>query len=90
MASLDFRLAMIAGPAEDFSYFVGTMVQESFATCDVLRAASDASSNAYSERLAEDFQAVIDRSGLAGRRFRTCRYTKRINPWPNTPSSPTR
>lgn len=65
LGHIEFRLAMIVGPAEDYSCFVGTMVQESFATSDALRAASDASITAYSERLAEDFQQAIDRYGPA-------------------------
>ena len=63
LGHIDFRLAMIVGPAEDYSCFVGTMVQEAFATSEPLRAASDASITAYSERLAEDFQQAIDRYG---------------------------
>lgn len=66
VAHIDFRLAMIAGAAEDYSCFVGTMVQEAFATSEPLRAASDASITAYSERLATDIQEAIDRYGIAG------------------------
>ncbi len=66
LAHIDFRLAMIAGAAEDYSCFVGTMVQEAFATSDPLRAASDASITAYSERLAIDIQEAINRYGVAG------------------------
>lgn len=66
LAHLDFRLAMIAGSAEDYSCFVGTMVQEAFATSDALRAAGNASITAYSERLASDIQQAIDRYGIAG------------------------
>lgn len=65
LGHIDFRLALIAGAAEDYSCFVGTMVQESFATSDALRAASDASITAYGERLADDIQAAIDRYGIA-------------------------
>lgn len=60
LGHIDFRLAMIAGAAEDYSCFVGTMVQEAFATSETLRAASGASIAAYAERLAEDFQQAID------------------------------
>jgi TetR/AcrR family transcriptional regulator, transcriptional repressor for nem operon len=59
LAHIDFRAAMMNGPAEDFTCFVGTMVQESFASSDVLRRASDASITAYAERLAEDIEAAI-------------------------------
>jgi TetR/AcrR family transcriptional repressor of nem operon len=60
LAHIDFRLAMLVGPAEDFSCFIGTVVQEAFATSEPLRRASDASLTAYAERLAEDIQQAID------------------------------
>jgi TetR/AcrR family transcriptional repressor of nem operon len=59
LAHIDFRAAMMDGPAEDFSCYVGTMVQESFASSDTLRAAADASMSAYAERLAEDIEAAV-------------------------------
>lgn len=65
LGHIDFRLALIAGTAQDYSCFVGTVVQESFATSEPLRAASDASITAYSERLAQDIQAAIDCHGIA-------------------------
>jgi TetR/AcrR family transcriptional repressor of nem operon len=65
LAHIDFRLAMLDGPAEDFTCFVGTMVQEAFATNDMIRAACDASITAYAERLAEDIQPAIDKYGIA-------------------------
>lgn len=64
LAHIDFRLAMLEGPAEDFSCFVGTIVQENFATSEPLRMASDASITAYSERLAEDIAAAIESYGI--------------------------
>ena len=64
-AHIDFRLAMIAGAAEDYTCFVGTTVQEAFATSEPLRAASDASITAYADRLAIDIQEAIDRYGVA-------------------------
>ena len=64
LAHIDFRLAMLDGPAEGFTCFVGTMVQETFATNDNIRAACDASIAAYAERLAEDIQAAIERHGI--------------------------
>lgn len=64
LTHIDFRAAMIEGSAEDFTCFVGTMVQESFASSDILRAASDASFTAYAERLAEDIEAAIDQHGI--------------------------
>lgn len=64
LAHIDFRLAMIDGPVEEFTCFVGTMVQEAYATSDAIRTACDASITAYAERLAEDVQAAIDRHGI--------------------------
>lgn len=64
LAHIDFRLFMLEGPAEGFTCFVGTMVQESFASSEVLRAASDASISAYCERLAVDIDAAIARYGI--------------------------
>ncbi len=65
LAHIDFRLQMIDGPAEGFSCFVGTMVQEAFVSNDNIRAACDASITAYAERLARDIQPAIDRHGVA-------------------------
>ncbi len=65
LGHIDFRLAMLEGAAEDYTCFVGTMVQEAFATSDAIRAAGDASISAYAERLAIDVQQAIDRHGIA-------------------------
>jgi TetR/AcrR family transcriptional regulator, transcriptional repressor for nem operon len=59
LGHIDFRLSMIDGPAEGFTCFVGTMVQESFATSPAIRDACGASIDAYCERLAEDFAEVL-------------------------------
>ena len=64
LAHIDFRLAMIDGPVEDFTCFIGTMVQEAFATNEAIRAACDASISAYAHRLAEDIQPAIDAHGI--------------------------
>jgi TetR/AcrR family transcriptional regulator, transcriptional repressor for nem operon len=64
LAHVDFRLSMLDGPIEAFTCFVGTMVQETFASNDAIRAACDASISAYAERLAEDVQAAIDAHGI--------------------------
>lgn len=66
LAHIDLRLSMIEGPAEDFTCFVGTMVQESFASSDTIRAACDASLSAYCVALAQDVDAAITRHGIAG------------------------
>jgi TetR/AcrR family transcriptional repressor of nem operon len=64
LGHIDMRMAMIEGPADGFTCFVGTMVQESFATSEALRAASEASITAYCEALSVDIQAAIDRHGI--------------------------
>ncbi len=61
---IDFRFAMLDGPIEDFTCFVGTMVQEAYNTSDAIRAACNASISAYAERLAEDIQPAIDKYGI--------------------------
>jgi TetR/AcrR family transcriptional regulator, transcriptional repressor for nem operon len=63
LAHIDFRLAMIDGPVEAFTCFVGTMVQEAYATSPAIRAACDASITAYAEALAPHVQAAIDAHG---------------------------
>lgn len=63
LGHIDMRLAMIDGPAEGFTCFAGTMVQEAFASSDAIRAACDASFNAYCEALAVDVQQVLDLYG---------------------------
>jgi TetR/AcrR family transcriptional regulator, transcriptional repressor for nem operon len=64
MGHIEFRLSMLNGPAEDFTCFVGTMVQEAYNSSDPIRAACNASITAYAERLAEDIEAAIDRYGI--------------------------
>lgn len=59
LGHIDFRLSMLEGRAEDFTCFVGTMVQESFATSPAIRDACGASIAAYCDRLAEDFAEVL-------------------------------
>jgi TetR/AcrR family transcriptional regulator, transcriptional repressor for nem operon len=67
IAHIDFRLTMLDGPVEAFTCFVGTMVQETFATNDAIRAACDLSISTYAKRLAEDIQAAIDKYGIGNR-----------------------
>jgi TetR/AcrR family transcriptional regulator, transcriptional repressor for nem operon len=64
MGHIEFRLSMLDGPAEDFTCFVGTMVQEAYNTSDPIRAACNASITAYAERLAEDIDAAINTYGI--------------------------
>lgn len=63
LGHIDFRLAMLNGPIEDFTCFVGTMVQEAFATSEAIRNACNDSISAYCERLALDIQPAIDKYG---------------------------
>lgn len=62
---LDFRFAMLDGPVEDFTCFVGTMVQEAYNTSDPIRDACNASISAYAERLAQDIQPAINQYGIS-------------------------
>lgn len=64
MGHIEFRLAMLDGPAEGFTCFVGTMVQETYHSSDPIRAACDASITAYAQRLADDIEAAIDKYGI--------------------------
>ncbi len=57
---IDFRFAMLDGPVEEFTCFVGTMVQEAFATSDAIRMACEASIAAYCEALVPDIAAAIE------------------------------
>ncbi|MDB4932322.1 MAG: TetR family transcriptional regulator [Myxococcaceae bacterium] len=56
---LDFRGSIAGGPLEDFTCFVGTTVQETFATSDAIRAACGETIRAHAERLEGDFRAAI-------------------------------
>lgn len=63
LGHIDFRFSMLDGPVEEFTCFVGTMVQEAFATSEPIRAACEASVSAYCEALAPDIAAAIDLYG---------------------------
>jgi TetR/AcrR family transcriptional regulator, transcriptional repressor for nem operon len=65
LAHIDMRLSMLDGPVEGFSCFVGTMVQEAYASSEAIRAACDASISAYCARLAEDIAEAIAERGAA-------------------------
>ena len=65
LAHIDLRLALLEGPAEAYSCFVGTVLQEAFATNPLLREAGDASLTAYAEALAADIAQAIARHGIA-------------------------
>lgn len=57
---LDFRAAIAKGPLEAFTCFVGTTVQEAFATSEPIREACGECIFDHAARLAEDFQAAIE------------------------------
>jgi TetR/AcrR family transcriptional regulator, transcriptional repressor for nem operon len=65
LGHIDFRASLIGGAAEDYTCFVGTMVQEAHASSPAIRDASNASITAYAERLAEDIGAAIESHGIA-------------------------
>lgn len=56
---LEFRASLVRGPLEAFTCFVGTTVQEVFATSDPIRVACGESIFTHAETLAEDFRAAI-------------------------------
>lgn len=56
---VDFRIAIAKGPLEAFTCFVGTTVQESFATSAPIREACGESIFGHAERLEDDFRAAI-------------------------------
>jgi len=58
---LDFRAAIAQGPLEAFTCFVGTTVQEVFATSDPMRSACSASILGHAGLLARDFGLAIAR-----------------------------
>jgi len=58
---IDFRASLSNGPLEAFTCFVGTTVQESFATSEPIREACGASMFQHAERLATDFRAALER-----------------------------
>ena len=64
LTHIDLRLIMLEGPVEEFTCFVGTMVQESFASSSAIREACEASLSAYCEALAKDVAAAIAQHGV--------------------------
>ena len=66
LAYIDFRSELLVGPVETFTCLVGTMVQESFATSDPIRAACEASISGHAATLEADIAAAILLYGLRG------------------------
>ena len=63
LGHLDFRFSMLHGPIDGFTCFIGTMVQEAYATSEPIRLACEASIAAYCDALSPDIQAAMDRYG---------------------------
>jgi TetR/AcrR family transcriptional repressor of nem operon len=57
---LDFRAAIAKGPLESFTCFLGTTIQEAFATSEPIREACGQVIFDHASRLAEDFRAALE------------------------------
>jgi TetR/AcrR family transcriptional repressor of nem operon len=66
LAYVDFRRALLQGEPADFTCFVGTTVQESFATNDDIRAACERSIFGHAETLVADISAAMRRHKVKG------------------------
>lgn len=58
-AYLDFRATLAEGRLEEITCFAGTTVQETFASCESIRAASGEVICSHAATLADDFRAAI-------------------------------
>jgi TetR/AcrR family transcriptional regulator, transcriptional repressor for nem operon len=63
LAYLDYRAAMVEGPAPEYTCLVGTMVQEAFATQPLVRDACAASIFGHAATLEADLAAALDAAG---------------------------
>jgi len=63
LGHIDFRFSMLHGPVDGFICFIGTMVQDAYATSEPIRLACEASIAAYCNALAPDIEAAIDAYG---------------------------
>lgn len=63
LGHLDFRFSLLDGPVDGFTCFIGTMVQDAYATSEPIRLACEASIAAYCDALAPGIQAAMDRYG---------------------------
>jgi TetR/AcrR family transcriptional repressor of nem operon len=66
MGYLDFRAALIAGTAAEFTCLVGTMAQETFLTNPAIRDACFASIAGHAETLEADLAAAIEIHRVSG------------------------
>lgn len=64
LAYIAFRRALIEGPAEAFSCVAGTLVQETFAASETIRAACEAAIFDHAATLVADIEAAIASRGL--------------------------
>ncbi len=60
MGYIDLRARLLDGPVEEFTCLVGTMVQETFNTSDVIRAACKASITGHAQTLEADIAEAVD------------------------------
>lgn len=58
-AYLDFRAALVRGPAEEFTCLAGTLAQETFASATAIRDACGASIAGHARTLEADFEAAL-------------------------------
>jgi TetR/AcrR family transcriptional regulator, transcriptional repressor for nem operon len=63
---IDFRRALLKGKPAEFTCFVGTTVQETFATSDDIRAACKASIFGHAETLVADISEAMRRHKVKG------------------------
>ena len=60
-----FRQEILSGALAEYTCLLGTMVQEAYGTSPAIRAACEASINAYCEALAPDIDAAIALHGIS-------------------------
>ncbi len=65
LAYLEFRKSILIGELPEFTCFVGTMVQEIYATNPQLRAGCESSIFGHAQRLEADLEQAIQKYGVA-------------------------
>ena len=65
LAYVEFRKAILTGELPEYTCFVGTMVQEIYATNPQLRAGCESSIFSHAKRLEADLEAAIEKYGVA-------------------------
>ncbi|WP_067110554.1 TetR/AcrR family transcriptional regulator [Sphingopyxis granuli] len=63
LGHIDFRFSLLHGPVDGFTCFIGTMVQDAYATSEPIRLACEASIAAYCEALSPDIEATMAQYG---------------------------